>query len=533
MDLEWFLPFKEVSPGAMKEKWNALPKYFKVVSGILVFALIIGGFLSYLAWREKPIVYRFNPRSSYVYTFHQDFYSIDYRNPPEKSVTVFSDGFNPTCVIGCRKEMEKQEVESSLIMSPVSGNEEEKKREPRFLYLEPGNRIFINFDMGKGRSIEEKYPFVDRLILETKGEVSHDSVKIAVRGYEFGDRKEGYEETVTKSEHFTFAEPFGDSFVFDLDNPIFAAQIIIEPGQESDGVVGFRNLGVYLERLDYRSIIANLEPLVREPNEGSTDPGEVKEKLSEALSLDPYSPRTHFLLSRINYELGNFVQARAEIDLALEKKDKYEEFLTDSVGVEDLFAHKAKIAEGLENWNVAIDYMNRTVPEVNHRFLSRIYLKKYEESEKIVDLKSSFYHATLSFKEIPRTCLEVLEKYKVVEGWSRFGLRYFEEEITETEKGRYRLSEGEIVSPYVVNLSRGLLGLWSKNEVSSSRIMEWLDQADDSVSSTEESALIKAVKARIYESIGEEENAEKMRSEAEGFFDNYSGLYTKWSEFVG
>ncbi len=517
----------------MKEKWNTLPKYFKIVTGILFFGLIIGGVFSYLAWRQEQIIYRFNPKSAYVYTFHQDYYSIEYRSPPAKSVTLFSDGFDPACVTGCRKQMEKREVESSLIMSPVSGRRGEKRQESRFLYLESENRVVINLDMGKGESIEEKYPYVDRLILETKGEATQDSVKIAVRGYEFGDRKEIHGETVTKSEYFTFAETFGDSFVFDLDNPIFASQVVIEPNQGSEGAVGLRNLGVYLERLDYRSTIANLEPLIREPSEGFTDPGEVKEGLSDALSLDPYSPRTHFLLSRINFELENFVLAREEIDLALEKKDRYEEFLTDSVGIKDLFAQKARVAEGLGNWNLAIDYMNRTVPEVDHRFLSRIYLKKYKESERITDLKSSYYHATLSFKEIPRTCLDVLEKYKEVQSWSSFGLRYFEEELTETEKGNYRLSEGEIVSPYAVNLSRGLLGLWSKNEVSSSRIMEWIEQADDSVSSTEEEALIKAVKARIYESVGEKANAEKMRSEAKGFFDNYSGLYNEWLEFVG
>ncbi|MBS3736923.1 MAG: hypothetical protein V5A87_07095 [Candidatus Bipolaricaulota bacterium] len=73
---------------------ECLTKVFKTVTGILVFGLILGGFFSYLAWREEPIIYRFNPESAYVYTFHQYYYSIGEEANAEKMRTEAKQFFD-------------------------------------------------------------------------------------------------------------------------------------------------------------------------------------------------------------------------------------------------------------------------------------------------------------------------------------------------------------------------------------------------------------------------------------------------------
>lgn len=519
--------------------WNeirsGMTDYFKIAAGILIFALIVGGILSYLTWRKDPFVFRFNPESDYVYSFQQDYLSVNYHDPPDKSVTIFSDGFNPICIRGCKRPMSEAEVKSNLILPDLSGSEEEEQRDRRFLYLEPGNLVNINFDMEKGGTVEEKYPYVDSVILETEGGTPHESIKVVARGYKFGDRKKVPEKAKKMDKRFTFEQPFGDSSVFELPEPVFASQVIIEPDQESDQTSGIRGLGIYLERSDYRSIIANLEEAVLEGAKENkpTDLEEVRDRLEVVFPLDPYSPQTHYLLSRVDYELENYTRAREEVNSAIEKKERYEEFLTGAVNMNDLFALKARVAEGLENWEEAIDYMKRTVPEVDHQFLSRIYLRKYERSEEPGDLKSSFYHSTLSLKEVPRTCLEVLAKYKEDQAWLDYGLRYFGEELPQTDEGSYLLSGGEVVSPYVINLSRGLLGLWSRGDISTSLVLEWLEEAGELAPSEEKVSLVSAVKSKVYESIDEKSAADRLKDEAASFFGRYHGLYDDWANFLG
>jgi tetratricopeptide (TPR) repeat protein len=520
----------------LKIIWSGLGYYVKTALGILLIAALIGGVATYFAWRNDPIVYRFNPESAYVYTFHGGYFTVNYSNPPAKSVSLFTDGFNPGCLFGCKRPFSAGQVKSELILSPISDREEDKRKESRFVYLRSNNQIKVSFDMNKGPEVKDKYPYVNRVILETKSEKPGEELTIAVRGYEFSGVGEDPSEPVETLKYFSFTRTFGDSSVFELKKPVFATEVLIRPERKDDGFAGIRGLGIYLARSEYRSRIAGLkEALPGLRNEEGSDVeelGRIKKGLQNSFGLDPYSPETNYLLSRADYQLENFKVARKEINHSIQKAERYEGFLRREVRMTDLYAQKARVARGLEDWDAAINYMKRATPEVDHEFLSGVYLSKYEASGVTDDLTRSFYQATLAFKETPRLSLEVLKKYRKNRHWLAQGLRYFDSEVTGTEAGSYRLYGGESVSPYAVNLALGLLELWSSGEGNYGRALTWLEKAEKSSESREKNALVAALKSRVYGLTGENAKAKKLKREALNFFGNYAGLYASWEEFL-
>ena len=185
-----------------KNIWSGLDYYVKTVLGILLIATLIGGVATYFAWRNDPIVYKFNPKSAYVYTFHDGYFAVNYSNPPAKSVSIFTDGFNPGCLFGCKRPFSAGRVESELILSPISDGEENERKESRFVYLRSNNQIKVSFDMNKGPAVKDKYPYVNRVILEMKSGKPGGELTIAVRGYEYSEGSGSPSGQVAKTQKF-------------------------------------------------------------------------------------------------------------------------------------------------------------------------------------------------------------------------------------------------------------------------------------------------------------------------------------------
>ena len=509
--------------------------FVKTILGILIIALVISGIAIYFARQNKPVIYRFNPKNAYVYTFHNQLYSLSYEVTPLKSVTLLSDGFHPLCLLGCRRAMEGEEVESALIRQRVKNGKDNSDSGGRFVYLRPGSGVSINFDLGIGRNIKQKYPYANKLIVEFDGDSFEKELSIVAEAYSFEDRQKNIQRTDTFEREFNRTGTFGDSLVFSLDRPYFISRLCFILSEDSDAEVGLRGVSVYLQRSRYISLIARQEGIINQQliGAGEEKGDKIRKVLKKAASLDPYSPKTDFLLARTDYILGNYERALEEINSAIEKLKKYGDLLNPELGVKDFYEIKARIMSALGSWKEAILYMKRTVPEVDHQFLSEVYLKKYRETRSLSDLKNSYFHGLVGYKGTPRLSLDYLEKYGRKGSLLRYGLSYFREELDPAEGNSYTLSSGQTVSGYIVCLSRGLLNFWLNTEESLARGLEQLEAAEKIAGSKEKIALVKAVESEIMESRGRKQESKPARSKAISFFDNYSGLYKNWLDFIG
>lgn len=506
---------------------SGLSRLLKTVSGILVIALVISGITIYFARKEKGIIYQFDPADAYVYTFHHKFFHLNYQEEPLKLVKLFSDGVSPLCLFGCFRKLDGEGLFDSLIRSPVEGEGPQPKS--RFTYLRPGGAVNLKFDMDKGTTVEDKYPYVNRLILELKNEKRMDDISIKFYGYEFDQRKNKPLEVESTEGEFVFSQKFGQSSVFVLSNPHFISEVTFEIEEDQEKNLGLRDISLYLERKKHKRILDKIEEALR--GESDEQLKDLERRLREAYSLDPYSPRTDYLLSEVYSRQGNYDIALTQVERGIKKLDKYSDFVGRSISINDLFKRKARISRSLGLWSSAIKFMKKAVPEVDQEFLSETYLDKYIEIGGVSDLKSSFFHGCLAYQQAPRLALTTLEKYRRNEVWLTDGIKYFEENVKKTASG-YELEGGQSLSSYLVNLSVSLLKFWKGTRVSLEQALKRLDIAEESAVGSEKKALVTAIKARVYLARGEENKADKARESAVDFFSRYSTLYQDWIDFI-
>jgi len=118
-----------------------------------------------------------------------------------------------------------------------------------------------------------------------------------------------------------------------------------------------RSAGLYLDRNRYLNTVKRIKnTLPLEKDKGLND---LKASLEKARSLDPYSPRTDYLLAGINSLAGDYEKALASVDEAIERMRNFEEFAFTGIDWNDLYGRKARVAKGLGQWEVAIEYMKK------------------------------------------------------------------------------------------------------------------------------------------------------------------------------
>lgn len=511
----------------MRFKGTNLSSFVKTASGILIFSLVIAGVAVYFSEQDKSIIYQFNPEHAYVYTFQDDFFRLDYREDPRKSVSLLSDGLRPLCLFGCFRKMDREQLAKSLIQSPVRNKNQEAR--PSFAYLVSGSKLGIEFDMGKGSTVKERFPYANRIIVEFKNDTRMDDLSVKGYGYEFRARDEQPSQVKPVEREFVFSQKFGQSSVLTLDKPYFISRIVFDLKENRVNFFGLRGASLYLERKKHRHTVSKVEDVLLTGTDVNLK--ELKEEFTRAYSLDPYSPMTDYLIAKINFRRGNYRSAMSLVNRGIRKMDKYSSFLADTARVEELFKLKARIAGAQKRWDVAITNMKQAVPNVDHLFLSEIYLDKYLESEKTTDLKSSFFHSCLSYQETPRLILTALKKYRQNDRWLVLGLDYYEKEVKKLKKG-YRLEGGQVFSSYLVNLSISLLTFWKNEPGSFNQLLGELTAAENNTDNPEKLALIRAVKARVYRRYGEVAKANRALEQATEFFYKYSSLYESWIEFA-
>ncbi|MFW6070886.1 MAG: hypothetical protein ACOC86_00710 [Candidatus Bipolaricaulota bacterium] len=504
---------------------DAVSEFLKTVAGILAVALVISGLFIYLTKRQKTIFYDFDPDNAYVYTFDRGNFRLSYEGNPEKRVGLLSDGFNPLCLFGCWKDMEKGELSESLVREDPGRRGSGESNDPRFVYLKSGEYLNLEMDLGKGDSIQNRFPYLNRLILELEDEEDVEKINLKVFGYTFEDRGKNPEDPGMVEKGFTFSGDFGKSSVFALPHPYFVSRVQLSPAGEGKRA-GIRNLSLYLERDDYVSKVSRAEEALPVEDRGSLK--ELEEKLENLQVLDPYSPDTDYLLAEVGSLLGDHEKATRKIDRAIRKLKDYSDFLVTRLDLNDLYEKKARIFEQLGDWEEAAGYMERAGPEVDYEFLSEVYLKGYKETGNSTDLNDSLLNAVLDYRDKPRLVLENLRKYSERTSYLEFGLKYFDNLV----ERNYRLEGGRRVSRYPVDLSWALLEIWLDGEGSIDRARERLDRAEELSDSTEKLALVNAARSRVLKAEGKIEEANRSKERSLEFFSDYSSMYDEWIEYL-
>lgn len=506
---------------------------FRTIGGILVFAIIVSGITIYFARQEKPIIYRFNPEKAYIYTDHPEFYSLNYSAKPVKSVTLFSNGFHPTCITGCRREMTSGEARNAIIQRRRGAAENSSKESPGFAYLEPGGEITLNFDMKKGERVKDQFPYANRFIVEIKKGTEEDDLSLIARGYKYEDGSRVPEDTRSVKLEFEYDRPFGDYSVFSLPEPAFVSALELVVDENRDNSLGLREGSFYLERSGFRSLIGSMKSEITEKiarNE-LKEPGKLTERVGSTYRLDPYSPMTDYLIARLKLNAGSYRAGLEKTSVAANKLKEFGDFLETELKSKDIYEVKARLQKGLGQWESAIENMKKTTPEIDRGFLSEVYLKKFEDSGREEDIRESYYNGIIAAKKTPRSLLKVLGKYRKNKKWLEYGLEYLETGLKK-EGGSYLLPTDETVAPYLVILARSLLNTWLGRDDRLSESASSLERVQESTASQEISALINAVQSELYRKLGKYDKAENKREKAVAFFDNYASLYDNWQKFL-
>ncbi|MCF7875422.1 hypothetical protein K9M06_00050 [Candidatus Bipolaricaulota bacterium] len=506
---------------------------FRTIGGILVFAIIVSGITIYFARQEKPIIYRFNPEKAYIYTDHPEFYSLNYSAKPGKSVTLFSNGFHPTCITGCRREMTSEEARNAIIQRGNRSAESSGKESPGFAYLKPGGEISLDFDMKKGERVKDRFPYANRFIVEINKGTGEEALSLIAGGYEYEDGSRVPEDTRSVKLEFEYDRPFGDYSVFSLPKPAFVSSLELVVDENRDNSLGLREGSFYLERSGFRSLINSLKSEITEKiaRKELKEPGEIIERLTGTDQFDPYSPMTEYLIARVSLNAGAYEAGLGKISVAAKKLKVFGDFLETELKSKDIYEVKARLQKGLGQWESAIENMKKTTPEIDRSFLSEVYLKKFEDSEREGDIRASYYNGIIAAKETPRILLGVLGKYRKNRDWLEYGLDYLETELKE-EGGSYLLPTDETAKPYLVIIARSLLNTWLGRDDRLSESVSALERVQESTDSKEISALINAVQSKLYRKLGEYDKAENKREKAVAFFDNYASLYDEWQNFL-
>ncbi len=518
----------------MRKSWNGSTWswFVKTIGGILIFAIVVAGISIYFARQEKPVIYQFNPQKAYIYTEYDDFYQLELPDELQKKVSLFSDGFHPACLFGCRRSMTREEARRAMILGAEKAGEE---AEARFAYLDPGEEITISFDMGKGKRIRERYPYVDRLILKLKDAEKASDFSVTASGYEYGpgDKSPSKDSEMERIE-LSYQGPFGEYSVYSLSNPLYVAQLKLGNPSGIEKPLALKSVSVYLERSGYRSIISSLKSEITEKvaRDELLKPDEMIARLEGTYRLDPYSPMTDYLLARLNLNTGNYDSGLDHLQKAASKQEKYGEFLETGLKPKDIYATKARLQKGLGRWEEAIENMKKTAPEIDRSFLSEVYLEKYKESGEKRDLRKSYLNGIISASNTPRNLLSVLEKYRGDRKLLSYGLEYFEAEIKREGETYFLTADGR-VSPFMMETGKSLLLLWLGRNGSLAESLSALESLRESSDSKEKKALIGAVESRLYRSLSEGGKAKELKAEALEFFDNYVNLYEDWLGLLG
>ncbi len=507
-----------------------IPTFFKTVAGVLAVAVVISGITIYFTRQQQKVFFTFNPENAYVYTFQEKFFNLDYRERPAKSVGLLSDGFSPLCLFGCFRGATREELRNSLLLTSPEKQDQEKDGKPRFIYLSPGEGVNVEFDVSKGELVREKYPYSNRLILELKDDGRIEELTVTTVGYSYtaGNSVPGEVERTKKK--FTVSGDFGESKVLSLSEPLYVERVKFEVDAEAGKRLGLRSIGLYLERARYQDTVRRVQNTL--PLENRDELKDMKAVLEKARMLDPYSPRTDYLLAAINSLMGNFREAMARVDRAIEKMEKFEVFSFTKIDWNDLYGSKARIAKELGKWEVAIEYMEKTVPEVDHDFLSDVYLDKYLETGDQEDIKSSFFNAGLVFQDTPRLVLGELEEYSGQKGLVARGLDYFRNSVEKVDSDLYRLRGDRNIPGFQLKLGLALLELWRGTNEGLDTSLDELADAAELADNPEKQALVSAVKSRVYRKLGREKEADEFERESINYFSQYSSLYDDWVEFL-
>jgi len=507
-----------------------IPTFFKTVAGILAVSIVISGITIYFTRQQQRIFFKFDPENAYVYTFQEEFVSLNYRESPEKSVGLLSDGFSPLCLFGCFQGASRNELRSSLLLTSPERKDDDKHQKPRFAYLSPERGIDMELGMGKGDFVREKYPYSNRLIVELKDDKKIDELSVTAFGYGYPAGKSVPGEAELRKKEFTVSGEFGNSTVLSLPEPFYLRRVKLAVDGETSKRLGLRSIGLYLERTGYLDTIRRVQNSL--PLEERGELNDLRAVLEKARTLDPYSPRTDYLLAAVNSLAGEFDEAMVSVDQAIEALEKFEGFAFTGIDRNDLYGRKARIAKELGKWEMAIEYMKETVPEVDYDFLAKVYLNKYLETGNEEDVRSSFLNAGLVFQDTPRLVLGALQKYSGQEGLVAQGLEYFRKILEKGEPNRYRLAENISTPAFQLKLALSLLEFWRGTRDGFDASLNVLTETEELADNPEKQALVDAVMARVYGEIGRKEGADELQRAAIDYFSGYSSLYDDWVDFL-
>ncbi len=510
----------------MKKAESGFMRVLKTGLGILAVAVVISGIFLYFTNRMDPIKYRFNPESDYVYTFHRDLFAIKGEGEPQKKVTIFQDGFHPLCPFGCLVDATGPDLTERVVHSPVGETSDE---EAGYVFLGSDDGLVITFHMDKGDKVEGRFPYLNRVILQLKDDSKAGQIRILADSYPFstgGSSPQAVNKDVTE---FDYAEDFGDYLVFKSPQPSFVRRIKIAPKDGVSDKVGLKWVNAYLSRSAFLSAASRVERELasgeggREKSEGPS----LGERIDSLEPLDPYSPKTELLRAKLYQSKGEFQAALSQVEKGIDAANRYSQFLNNEVKLVDLYKLRAHVARDLGEWEMAIDSMEEGAPEVDHGFLVDVYQSKYLDSGDRDDLDRAVRQAFLHFKGTPRLTLETINSF-AEKGLLEEATHGLDRVLNEGDEGKFTLTTGEAVSPFIGFMAKSLFNYWLEREGSLPEALEYAKESSRVADDREKSALAAAVLSLIYKESGQPEEAKSYEETAVDYFSGYASLYDDW-----
>lgn len=507
----------------MDQRLAGLKSIIKTGVGIVVVAAIISGVFLYFTNRMNPIKYKFNPKNDYVYTFEKKFFTVEGVGTLQKKLGVLEEGFHPLCPFGCFKRASNADLKRTITHIPIG---DEYKGSQNYVYLEAGDAIEIDLAISSGGTVSRRFPYLNRVILQIKGETNPESLKITARSYPYNARNSTPDKTSSTSTAFSYKEKFGDFSVYETENPTFADRVTIKLVDGDRIKLGIRWVNIYLARSEFIARTTRLASTLEEKSIDKSGAKELIAKLGETERLDPYSPKPESLGARIYQAIGDHERALSEINAAVDKAKGFSAVLHNEVKLDDLYKSRARAAGKLGDWNLAIDSMKKASPEVDHGFLSRAYLNLYKQTGNDKDFQLGAREAFLEFKDTPRFVLRTLRNFNE-SGLVDKALAAVDA-VTTVSDHKIRLTTGETVSKFVLPLSTSLLHYWRDTDKSLSESLTDAKKAYELAETEEESALAAAILSMIFYKQGDSGQGNQFKEEATDYFSSYSNLYQDW-----
>jgi len=410
-------------------------------------------------------------------------------------------------------------------------HKQEDKSSPPYIYLHAGDSVSIQLNLGAGNKIQDRFPYTNKVIVDLKDSSKQNKLQISAKGYTYAQKKitNGNLEPTTVT--FSFAQEFGKYSVYTLAHPYFIKQVTFGLSDQSLQRMALRQINVYLSRSGYLTQLNNFKALLNETQIGK--PGNEEQNLLEALSsvslLDPYSPELNLLRAKIYFKVQNYTQALSQVELGIDKQRKYSMFLKKETKLTELQKFRAYTAKNLQNWDLAIKSMKESTPNIDRDFLSKVYLLKYTETAENRDFYQALRQALLHYKETPRFTLSTLRTFTKKDKFLHKALAILNQDIFKRQKDTIQLKSGEVISNYIVFLTKSLLNYWMDTPDSLSAALELANESEQFAESNEQEALTKAVQSLIYFSQGvANEKAAQYKKSAMDYFAQYTKLYADW-----